>query len=344
MILFIIGIACGLDSEFCTDIFCKGSNISPNCMEVGKTSISIGSCSSTQYCPGISTILSASASYETLKCKALPSTSACKEFWGEGKSPAGWYCCKDSNCASNSCTENICEGKSKGENCDSTEECQSDYYCNGSCSGLLSDGAGCDSDEVCKVGSGCNKGICTGLFSLKIGEASEKAKFCMSYYVENGVCDAIFVSLSKTNQTLSTPTFKCEIGESCHYYSKHTEKILFTEKCLCAGVSGSDKGYCPYVEGMGNIDWTTRFRYTTCNCSGEIAHSFTPEYLLACSSINNYNYYLYTNITAQRKYWNLYQSGAIDSCALELDLFSKKNYFEEYSNYIFLSSLTMLLI
>lgn len=346
MIFLIIGFTFGLDSEFCTQISCVSrTSISPNCMEVGKTSVSVASCSSTQYCAGISNILSTSAGYETLKCKDLSSTSStCKEFWGSGKSPAGWYCCENSNCASNNCTENICEGKFKGEDCELTEECQSEYYCDTTCSDLLSDGSECDSDEACKVGSGCNKGVCTGLFSLNIGKPADGAKFCMSYFVNNGVCDALSVGLSETNNTLLTPVFKCDIGERCYYYSKYTEEILNTEKCLCAGISGSDKGYCPYVEGMGNIDWTTRFKYTTSKCSGSIVHSFNPEYLLACNSISKYNYYLYTNISAQRKFWNLYQGGAIDSCVSDFGLFDAKNYFEEYSNYIYLSSLIILLI
>ena len=335
-----------LDSESCKEIACD-STISPYCIKTSSTLIKVSSCKSSQTCPLESSDLSDSGSYVDRICEPSDSESfSCYQNFGTGKSPTGWKCCEDSNCLSNNCTEEVCIGKTYNEKCDKSGECSVGLYCDDFCIDSKLDGKICDQDEECAVGSGCNSGFCTKLFSLDIGESAENEKFCLSFFVYENVCDALEVRIYEDSEEVTAESNnECMIGSKCNYYLKTSGDLYKTKNCLCKGIleSKDNNGYCPFIDGLGSVDLIIHLDYNSSSCSGDLSHTSDAEYLFHCSSISKFDYYFYTNITTQRKYWNLYQSDVINSCSKKMGLFYPSNYFESHSLKLVLSLILLIL-
>jgi hypothetical protein len=334
MIIFLLFQVFSLDSEYCTEIICD-STISPYCIKVSNSNIKISKCSSGFSCPIKSSDLSDEGDFTDRKCEEEEEIK-CFQLWGTGKNPAGWPCCTDSNCLTSKCSEDICEGKKSGEACSESGECSAGLYCDQVCKDYVDLGDFCQKDDECPAGSGCNSGVCVKLFSLGLGENATDEKFCLSYFLNDGVCDALEVRSDESDESLIDSGYECEIGMNCLYYFKYSGKLHKKKPCLCKGVTGSSagQGYCPFIDGLSNVDWTIRVDYNESSCSGDLAHTDNPEYLYQCDSIKKFDYYFYTNITSQRLYWNLYKSGVIDSCSKSAGLFYSKNYFESFSEFL----------
>lgn len=67
MFFALLSLVLGLDTNNCVKIKCDGT-ISPNCMTITASTVSVNSCPLNQVCPDISSVLSTSSSYENLKC------------------------------------------------------------------------------------------------------------------------------------------------------------------------------------------------------------------------------------------------------------------------------------
>lgn len=346
MFFLLILQAQSLDSESCKEIACD-TGISPYCIKTSSTLIQVSSCKSSQTCPLKSTDLSDSGPYVDRMCEVSDSESvSCYQNFGAGESPAGWKCCEDSNCLSNNCTEKICIGKNKNDKCDKSGECVAGLYCDDFCIESKKIGNFCGKDEECAIGSGCNLGVCTKLFSLDLGESAEDEKFCFSYFVYENVCDTIEVKIQDSStEVVADSDNECTIGTKCNYYLKFSGKLYMEKNCLCKGVleSKDNKGYCPFIDGLGSVDLTIHLDYDTSTCSGDLSHTSDPEYLYLCSSISKFDYYFYTNTTSQRKYWNLYKSDVINSCSKKMGLFYPSNYFESHSLKLILSLILLIL-
>ncbi len=69
---------------------------------------------------------------------------------GSKKKPGGEDCSKNSDCESNSCSDEKCvDKKATGDECASDSECTSGTCASGKCEGKKSEGEDCDSDEDC---------------------------------------------------------------------------------------------------------------------------------------------------------------------------------------------------
>lgn len=256
----------------------------------------------------------------------------------------GQFCCNDSNCISGTCTFNTCEWTN--QSCVADEECLPNYYCNlytKVCTKALGRGEICGYDNQCQIGDGCNFQRCTQLFSFCISDKVESPKFCDSKVMINGKCDALQVKVA--NRALSFP-YKCRIGEVCEYSYIYNGTIIDTKPCLCDGVH-EDIGYCgEHIEMMLEvaIPLYKRMKYTASACSGNFSHTDDIRTLYDCGSITDNLLSYYENTLLQARNWVLYQSGAIDTCAADLNLFNPAFTLKEYDSFsriilIYLSAL-----
>lgn len=188
------------------------------------------------------------------------------------------------------------------------------------CKAVSADGESCSRDAECQVGSACNNLICFKLFSLAIGQAASNSKFCETGLVRNGICDGILVN--SDNNTLDSP-YKCKIGSNCTYVFESDSSVFTTDRCQCGGISSSS-GYCKVISGQIGV-WdliNPKLQYKTSNCSGALAHTDNVYDIINCGSWDQDTQDYYNEAIKEINAWTLYQSGAIDSCAEKLGLFT----------------------
>lgn len=341
MFIYLLSIAFGLDTESCKTIEC--SSVSSYCMYITTDIISVDPCTSSQNCPGLENILSTSSAYKDIKCTASSATEVtCGNNWDSGNNPAGWTCCSDNDCISRTCFNSTCTGKSLGELCETSEECETNTYCNGKCAELLADGDHCNLDNECPAGSGCNTNICTKLFSLALGETVSNKKFCQSNFMYTGKCNSLEIRKNKTTEGVISPPYECTIGTICYYYLIYNNVLYSQSSCFCSGVPGTS-GYCLMIDGVSGADLTSRISYNSSSCSGFLAHTTDPDYLYACGSISQFDQLFYTDVSNQRKFWPLFQSGVLLACAESLELFNPLDYGISASLDLMMSTLIFLI-
>ena len=96
------------------------------------------------------------------------------------RSLPGDQCTLNSDCATDSCVNNICQGKKEGEDCDSNFKCSIGLACiNQQCTVQKKENEDCSSDEDCENSFGCSRfGKCVPYISLHVGDYSEKSLLC----------------------------------------------------------------------------------------------------------------------------------------------------------------------
>ena len=342
MYIFLLLIAHGLDTQNCVTITCDTS-LKTKCMTMSKQLISFNPCSTNYTCPNIANIFSEAGSYSTIVCEPDTTSSniSCGENWGPGNNPSGWYCCINSNCLSGMCQNNICNGKAIGANCANDGECEAYSFCNSTCTSLLQNGNYCENDSPCPVGSGCNNQQCTSLFSLNIKNNTQDKKFCISNFEKFGICDYLFIMQSGV---MLYPPYQCNIGNNCDYYLfSNPSNIYISSPCYCSGIPGST-GFCSMPDGMSEADLTYRITYTSTTCSGNLAHTTDPDYLFICGSIINFDQQFYKQVSAQRKYWPLFQSQALLACVTNDTLFNPYDYGMSASESLRLSAMVLIIL
>lgn len=191
----------------------------------------------------------------------------------------------------------------------------------GSCTKAFTKGDDCDFDNECASGLGCSRGSCVQLFSLSNGKLADKDSFCITQLRnDNNECDSIEVYV---NGNLLKNPFQCNIGETCVYKYKGSGDKYDESECRCDGTQNG-VGYCSdYVNYDYDIaqDIAQHIEYTSSLCSGDDASSVDVDVLIECESIDLSSYYYIQNATAVFTFWSVYQSGAADGCALDLELF-----------------------
>lgn len=273
----------------------------------------------------------AEANWSDVKCyKIIQSVDNCLANY---TSLTGHQCCLDVNCYSKNCINGYCYGLGSGSHCTLDTQCDSTNYClGGKCTPVKRNGDACGTDLECPVGSGCNNGTCVQIFSLGVGMVAQDQKFCQSNFLVSNKCDILSVSIVNSTYSLYNP-FLCFDGEICQFKLSNGS-IYSTSNCTCAGYSNLPEGFCGkdliYVNSIMNIVYGN-LKYTTSRCSGLNAHSSNPQILLACGSITNEQYMYYINIYNQTLYWNLFITGSLDACALDLGLWDPLYVAAEYT-------------
>jgi len=247
------------------------------------------------------------------------------------------------------CTDGICGPADYNSYCGSHSVCKAGSYCynltstiNGYCKTTLPEGSACTKDYECDTGLGCNKKICTKLFSIYYSDQADDAKFCISNYLTNGYCDAIKVY---ANGRLIAPPYQCRIGHTCTYKSLVYDDVIASEPCLCSGTNTSI-GYCAsYMslayEHIGSL--YEDMQYSDSKCAEDRTHVGDIETLWACGSISDDQYNHWVLMNQQFNYWALYQSGVIDNCAKGIGLFDPGYEEDDSAVYLALASLAFYL-
>lgn len=250
------------------------------------------------------------------------------------KIETGEQCCNNDNCISGSCLDGKCIGKPIGSSCEKSNECESNSFCEAiECTKTRLAGDACDKDEQCSSGFGCNKGNCTQIFSLSTGSEADDEKFCMSNFMAYGICEVLTPKIRGVEGDLFSP-YLCLQGQVCDlYYSNGTHYGDY--ECLCAGYHDLVEGFCGYdlLKVGGIMDRVYKeLQYTTSVCTGDKAHSNNPLILLQCESITRDQFNLFINIYQQHKYYNIYVTGSLDSCAQDFNLWDYTYSFKDYLN------------
>ena len=185
----------------------------------------------------------------------------------------GFTCNKNSQCYSGICEiqeqRKICIGKSKGEECISTDECNKGLTCkevNGKkqCTDVQ---LNCITDDHCSFNKGCLNGRCREYFSLpdgtEVGDDSSKAylSFCSGGFAIDGKCVTLKSKVAKRT---------CNDDRDCEYID--SKGVLYNnikDSCQC-GYGLNQKSYCKLQGGDYNytrfINYLTDY-YKTGNCS-----------------------------------------------------------------------------
>ena len=185
--------------------------------------------------------------YEVKQC---PQTFHCN-YYNENKttfcSPPiskkypGDQCTSNSDCATNLCDNNICQGKKEGDDCDYHDKCSIGLTCiNKVCQPQRKEGEECGVDQNCQNDYGCTiYGKCVKYFSLKLGEWGVNPLLCETMTMDvDGYC---------AETKLQQETLECgEEQEDCEY-EVYDGKMKFTQKEKCQCTRGNnDKRYCHY--------------------------------------------------------------------------------------------------
>ena len=165
-------------------------------------------------------------------------------------------CKSNEECLSNICSQGICLGKQKGENCSLVTDCDYGYTCrkdsdnNFKCLEPITTGNNCDYDTDCINECGCLKNICTKYFSLDNNQqgsdlSNQELSFCKSGYSnELGICQ---------NLTSINENYMCSNNNKCKYNTSDGEIITMDFNCLC-GYNQEGRRYC--LLGSGDKNYT----------------------------------------------------------------------------------------
>lgn len=313
----------------CVSIECQDTfDPSFRCIEVTET-VKVAACPPGMYCPSYSDVANYNQSLTFLDtyCEYLPYNmpiDLCTDPTYQGTQLPGDPCCANSNCNTNMCSNLKCQGLIIGDPCSTNSECGPGLYCgtNSTCVEALPEGSKCTSDNECMIGYGCNSKYCTELWSIGFSEKAQYAKFCVSNYLFGGYCDMIQVKLNGTS-LISSP-FKCNLEDTCSYYSASFRLVMDETPCLCSGDLNSTSGYCGgyinQVEGMFESTFKN-LKYDTSICSGPKAHTSDPYDLWQCESISSLTYQNFILEQKRNDFWVLYNSKVLDKCAETLTLF-----------------------
>ncbi|CAG9328195.1 unnamed protein product [Blepharisma stoltei] len=204
------------------------------------------------------------------------------------------------------CRKNNCNGKGNSTlKCKADNDCNAGFYCDDTyqCQEAIKDGAQCSKDEECKIGSGCNYGICTKLFSLNIGKLAQKNKFCKSNWALNGFCDGLYLEVN--GMVKKDRDYTCSNENLCAFKLQTTGE--FNSVYNCSGPSKSRTGLCNMSltrikDEIGGLFESLQYRSS--DCSSASAHSDNIEELFKCGSITSAQYYNFK----RKYYWMLFNT------------------------------------
>ena len=128
------------------------------------------------------------------------------------RSLLGDQCTSHSDCVTDLCDNNICQGKKEGDDCDYHDKCSIGLTCiNKVCQPQRKEGEECGVDQNCQNDYGCTiYGKCVKYFSLKLGEWGVNPLLCETMTMDvDGYC---------AETKLQQETLECgEEQEDCEY-------------------------------------------------------------------------------------------------------------------------------
>ncbi len=234
-----------INGQKCVITSCNTLN-NNTCFRRTANNIMFDACPTNYYCPYDSSLIYPliENTINTLNC--IPIRQNYSSDLPKGSLVEYEYCRENSECGSNSCINNRCSGLLSYNNCNTTNECLSNYFCRyypnsnkSICSIRKTPGAHCETDVDCGNLYNCINQTC---YPLLYNEAGSKAfggdaKFCKSEYMnENGVCEDLL--------NVGTSPFTCDnnLGQ-CIYRTSITNKLVtINNTCMC-DLDGSN-AYC----------------------------------------------------------------------------------------------------
>lgn len=315
---FLLPLTRAITTENCKTIQCGTGITSDYCIEVLGDTVSVYGCKAGYMCDY--SILGKVGAWQNVSCtQSYNLVNKCGVLYEE-KQLTGMPCCENSDCYSNNCDSNACNGYNEGEECENSEECGSDLWCNKKkCSQVKNVNGECSEEEQCEAGTTCSNDKCVKMFSLEIGSKATSAKACMSNFIHDDVCENI--EIYSGSRKLEKP-YICTMGDSCTYKLAHSGDVYITNKCVCSGVNETT-GYCgefAKYTSDANVMWSET-QYSKSKCAGNLAHSINPQVLYACESIGYTQFMKLTRYYGQIAYFNVFTSEVLKFCGMELQIF-----------------------
>ena len=317
-IFYLLTSTAAITTSECIEVTCGSGITADECVLVTDSKVEVRGCKAGYYCDY--SVLGEVGEWKNATCKYLYSrVNTCS--YPQSGLKAGFYCCKDNECDSGSCSSNRCKGKSNGAECKTSSDCGKDLYCADSekCKAVKGLNEECSTDNECTAGSVCNKAECTKMLSLNPGEKADNSKACVSNFAYEGICDNIEVY--KDDKRLESP-YNCIIDEDCVYKLTEGKGNYKTGKCVCGGNS-SDTGYCSEfvryrVDANQMLD---EMKYSSSECSGASAHSLDADILYMCDSIDFSTYLKYHKFMGQLLYHSLFSDDSLNHCSMAAGLY-----------------------
>ncbi len=236
------------------------AGINETCFKINSTpegyDFILSKCQPSQYCPiyvyqGSFVLEFSYINNIDLNCTDLPVNYYSKLDVGQ---LVEWdFCDKNSDCASNNCTNGYCIGLKEGEQCTNTSQCNSSCFCDSlinQCVPRRKDGEECFEYDNCQRTSGCLLGLCVPLYSLPAGTPlnssyqQDSMDFCESSIANlNGICEDLI--------PMGTPPYLCDPRYPCNYTLSISKQVISMDYCICDLNGGN--AYCP--QGTESINY-----------------------------------------------------------------------------------------
>lgn len=337
-VLFLIPLTSSITTSDCESVVCGTGITSGDCVIVSDSTVTVYGCKAGYYCD-YSTLGEVGA-WQNASCKYLYNRiNQCSNL--QSDLATGYACCKDSECAQEKCTNNVCVGKSSGSSCSESNQCTKGHYCDDKkCKALTNIGDKCSSDDECAIGAVCSLKKCVKMFSKDPGEEADNNKVCTSNFAYDGLCQNI--EIYQASKKLEYP-YECEIGSNCIYKLSESESTYKTELCVCGG-SNKTTGYCSeFVKYTKDVNvMLSEMQFIDSVCSGSEAHTLNHHILYMCGSISYDIYYKYSRFMGQLLYHSLFSDESLHYCSMSLGIydpyyeFSPKTDFSQFMSLGFL--------
>ncbi|CAG9330776.1 unnamed protein product [Blepharisma stoltei] len=136
VILSVLSIAFSLEWQRCKTVYCGVKNSTDRCVSVSvqRKSVEINVCAAGYECASLSQFSNTTGNWANVRCnRALLGNSSETHTPNltipNNSVPTGQRCENDTQCISNNCSQNICQGLSQGANCSVDDECEPDFFC-----------------------------------------------------------------------------------------------------------------------------------------------------------------------------------------------------------------------
>jgi len=157
-------------------------------------------------------------------------------------------CSVNTDCIYQKCSGGICQGVSKGQPCNSSNECNFGLFCNenGDCAPRIPNGHPCNYTTACGFISNCvtvnETSTCVAEFSGTAGSSCANYQYCvMGLLCLEGVC----------TEPSSTSVLSCQYDSDCVAWGSESE-------CLCdANIGESFCGYEEVYPALCNSFWNS---------------------------------------------------------------------------------------
>ncbi|CAG9321083.1 unnamed protein product [Blepharisma stoltei] len=129
LFLFLIGFSVGLEYTSCHTVTCGTGITSSECISISSSDgkVTVTPCTTGLQCQDNGQFTSTTGGWNSSNCTTAISQNSTTSLIRQ--SAAGYPCSSNSDCASNTCQNGICQGIPEGQNCTLDDECQPNHYC-----------------------------------------------------------------------------------------------------------------------------------------------------------------------------------------------------------------------